>query len=191
MFILVRPRCFSGVDRAKAAFMGMSHSRSDSSPHSSSSYVASSSISLWRSHTCSTFSRWISPRRRMSWRANWLSWTCISLWGGGGGGRGRGSRGEWMNEWRREEVGDYGGGRGFGGEIKDQQEWGSLDYLYFHQILSSYARVLITGVCTMRVAVWGLGRTDIHLSQNYFTDIGKISLWFFGVKQFELNKSEK
>ncbi|TNN83126.1 hypothetical protein EYF80_006733 [Liparis tanakae] len=38
MFILVRPRCLSGVDRAKAAFMGMSHSRSDSSPHSSSSY---------------------------------------------------------------------------------------------------------------------------------------------------------
>lgn len=37
MFILVRPRCFRGVDRAKAAFMGMSHSRSDSSPHSSSS----------------------------------------------------------------------------------------------------------------------------------------------------------
>lgn len=37
MFILVRPRCFRGVERAKAAFMGMSHSRSDSSSHSSNS----------------------------------------------------------------------------------------------------------------------------------------------------------
>lgn len=146
MFILVRPRCLSGVDRAKAAFIGMSHSRSDSSPHSSSSYVALSSISLWRWHTCSTFSWWISPRRRISWRARQLSWTCISLWG-----QSRVEGLEGGGDWRESEH-----------QWDTSEICGCLDG-------SRHSLDLLIKVCKSPAwGIYGLQKTDIILSDKPF-----------------------